>query len=128
VAKSPVSIKTKVPLRNTDQLFRRAMRVSWISENITGSGTKFGKPPSDAFDDLDHDPPQLAVMAILGGRGLDVQGSAVHMAAWQRDGYTEIQMLVGKNLGAFGLKAKSKMRGFLASLRAEDPATECVGM
>lgn len=123
MSKEPVAIQTQVPMQQVGELFRRSMRVSWVSENITGAGTQFERPPADAFDDLNTDPPHFTVMAILGGRGAQIQKSAVHMAAWDRGSHREIQLAVGKNLGALGFKAKGKMRKFVEALSVVDPQT-----
>jgi hypothetical protein len=128
MARQLIRIRTTAPLEDAAGLFRQAMRVSWVSENITGAGTQFGTPPASAFDSLDKDPPTFSVMAVLGGRGAEIQQSAVFLHAWDRGDHREIVMTVGKSLGALGIKANSKMRKFVAALRLTDPAAECEGL
>ncbi len=128
MAKEPVQITTKFSMQEVGELFRRAMRVSWFSENISGAGTQFEKPPVDAFNELNQDQPHFSVMALLGGRGADIQKSAVYMYAWDRGDHVDIVMFVGKNLGALGLKSRSKMKKFIGALQAADPTTEYVGL
>jgi hypothetical protein len=104
------------------------MRVSWVSENITGAGTQFQNPPPSAFDSVASDPPTFSVMAILGGRGAEIQRSAVFMYGWDRRDHREIVLTVGKSLGAFGVKANMKMRRFVGALRMTDPSATCEGL
>jgi hypothetical protein len=100
--------------------FRIAMRVSWVSENITGAGTTFGQPYGDAFDQLDNDQADFAIVAKLGGRGAEIQGSSVHMYMWDRGSKREIDLLVSKHLLAMGAKANRKIDRFINDLRAAD--------
>jgi hypothetical protein len=60
-------------------------------------------------------------MAKLGGRGAEIQGSAVHLHAWDRGDHREIMLSVEKNLAALGLKARMKVDRFLSALQAVDP-------
>jgi hypothetical protein len=128
MARQSVEIKTKLTMNQSAQLFREAMRVSWLSENITGAGTTFEETPSGAFDSLNADPADFSVMATLGGRGAEIQKSAVHMYMWDRGDHREIVLGIGKNLGALGIKANSKIRRFAAALQAADPSTSYTGI
>lgn len=128
MAKQPVEIDTAVPMQEVADLFRRAMRVSWVSENITGAGTTFDSPRGSVFDNLDNDPPDFSVMATLGGRGAEIQKSAVHMHMWNRGDRREILLGVGRNLGAFGVKANRKIRRFITALEAEDASLKYTGI
>jgi hypothetical protein len=125
MASSPVTITTTASIRDAVGLFEKSMRVSWFSENISGAGTTFEPPRTSAYPD---DPPQYATMALLGGRGAEIQKSAVHMYAWDRGDHREIQMAVGKNLGALGMKAKGKMRKYVAALQTIDPSLSTTGL
>jgi len=123
-----VQITTSASLQDVGALFQKAMRVSWLSENVTGAGTEFQKPPDGAFSDLETDPPQFSVMALLGGRGAEIQKSAVYMYAWDRGSKREIELQVGKSLAAFGVKARGKMRKFAAELHTIDPSAVVSGL
>jgi hypothetical protein len=124
----PVQIKTKLPVRECAALFQQSMRVSRLSE-FKGQGTQFMKPPVDeAFGDLDEDPPSFSVRAVMGGGGAEAQKSAVDLYAWDRDGYTEIELSVGRALFALGFKAKGKIMKFVQVLRQADPSAEYAGL
>lgn len=128
MAQTPVEIRTYASVQDVADAFRHSMRVSWLSENITGAGTQFESPRSDVFSDIETDRPDFAVVAILGGRGAELQKSAVHMSVWDRGEFREIELLVGKSLAALGIKAKAKMRKFAATLQQMDPQLQCVGL
>lgn len=119
---------TALSLEEIAEIFRRAMRVSWVSENITGAGTTFEAPQGNAFSQLQTDTPDFSVMALLGGRGADIQKSAVHMYAWDRKERREVQLVVAKNLGAFGVKATSKIRRFADEIRSTDSSATVQGL
>ena len=121
-----VQIITQLPMSQVADIFRHAMRVSWASEHITGAGTTFEQPYGDAFDQLDGDPADFAVVAKLGGRGAEIQGSSVHMYMWDRGAKREIDLLVSKHLLALGVKANRKIDRFIVDLRAADPSTSVV--
>jgi hypothetical protein len=104
-------------LAQVGDVFRRAMRVSWLSENITGAGTTFERAYGDAFDDLDTNPADFAIVAKLGGRGAEIQGSSVHMYVWDRGDKREIDLLVSKHLFALGVKANRKIDRFIDQIR-----------
>ena len=118
-----VRLVTQLPMAQVAEIFRRAVRVSWFSENITGAGTTFEQPYGDAFDQLDTDPADFAIVAELGGRGLEIQGSSVHMYMWDRGSKREIHLLVSKHLLAVGMKAQRKIDRFIADLRSADSTT-----
>ncbi|MFI6333511.1 hypothetical protein [Streptomyces sp. NPDC050535] len=128
MAKQTVEIVTEASTQDAAALFRRAMRVSWFSENITGAGTVFDEPRGSVFDNLNQDPPDFAVVAVLGGRGAEIQKSAVHMYVWDRRGRREIRLGVARNLGALGFKAKNKIRRFVAALEEIDPSAKYTGL
>ncbi len=117
----PVRIKTRLSTQDVAGLFRQSMRVSWFSENITRAGTRFEKPQGDAFSELNNEPPDFAVMAILGGRGAELQKPAVQLYVWNREDHREIMLIVRKNLAALGVKAKRKITKFESALRVADP-------
>jgi hypothetical protein len=124
MAREQTRITTILTLQEAAELFRQSMKVSWWSETITGSGTQFSKPLCNAFSELDNDPPSFSVVAKLGGRGAAIQGSAVHMYAWDRGDCREIAIVVEKNLLAVGLKAKRKIDKFLSIVQAADLSTK----
>ncbi|MEU5094710.1 hypothetical protein [Streptomyces sp. NPDC020996] len=128
MAKSPVEITTRLSMAEAADAFRAAMRVSWWSENITGAGTTFEEPRGSVFDTVAEDRPDFAVMAILGGRGAEIQKSAVHMYMWNRGAHREIMLGVGRNLGAFGIKANRKIRRYVDALSDLDPSMEFSGI
>jgi|SRR5882757_10884980 len=128
MAKQPVEITTEVSMEGAAALFRKAMRVSWVSENITGAGTTFDEPRGSVFDSLGNDQPDFSVMATLGGRGAEIQKSAVHLHMWDRGSHREILLGVGRNLGAFGIKANRKIRRFVVALQEEDPSLKYTGI
>jgi hypothetical protein len=128
MASQPVEILTNLSIKHAAMTFQQAMRVSKLSE-WKGQGTEFTKPPRDeAFGDLEEDPPDFEVMAVLGGGGSDLQKSGVQMYAWDRGGQTEIVLVAGRALFALGVKAKTKMRKFVDALRAEDPSLQVSGL
>ncbi|MFC4506948.1 MULTISPECIES: hypothetical protein [Streptomyces] len=128
MAKPPVEITTQASMEEAADLFRSAMRVSWWNENITGAGTTFEQPRGSVFDQLHQDRPDFAVMALLGGRGAEIQKSAVHMYMWDRGAHREIALGVGRNLGSFGIKANRKIRRFVDALSDVDPSLEFTGI
>ncbi|MEV7994569.1 hypothetical protein AB0O67_22425 [Streptomyces sp. NPDC086077] len=128
MAKPPVEITTQASMAEAADVFRRAMRVSWWSEHITGAGTTFEEPRASVFEQLHQDKPDFAVMALLGGRGAEIQKSAVHMYMWDRGGHREIALGVGRNLASFGLKANRKIRRFVDDLSDVDPSLEHTGI
>ncbi|MCM2422178.1 hypothetical protein [Streptomyces sp. RKAG293] len=128
MANQTVEIVTEASAQDAAALFQKSMRVSWVSENITGAGTEFVEPRGSVFDRLDDDVPDFAVVAMLGGRGAEIQKSAVHMYLWDRGDHREITLGVVRNLGALGLKAKSKMRRFIAALEEIDPSVKYTGL
>ncbi|MEU8715243.1 hypothetical protein [Streptomyces sp. NPDC048663] len=128
MAKPPVEITTRLSMTEAADVFRTAMRVSWWNENITGAGTTFEEPGGSVFDTVAQDRPDFAVIAVLGGRGAEVQKSAVHMYMWDRGGHREIMLSVGRNLRSFGLKANRKIRRYVDELAELDPALEHSGI
>lgn len=128
MAKQPVEIITRLSMAEAADVFRGAMRVSWWSEHITGAGTTFEQPTGSVFDHLQEDRPDFAVMALLGGRGADIQKSAVHMYMWDRGAHREIALGVGRNLASFGIKANRKIRRFVDTLSEIDPDLKCTGL
>ncbi len=116
----PVKLTTKLSAQDIAQLFRLSMRVSWWSEHITGAGTTFEKPPGSAFDDIDSDPPKFSVRAMIGGRGFDIQKSAVDMYIWDRGTHREVLLDIRKSLGSFGIKANGKIQKFIAAIKATE--------
>lgn len=119
---------TGLAIEEIAEIFRSAMRVSWLSENITGAGTTFEAPRGDAFTQLQSDPPDFAVMALLGGRGAEIQKSAVHMYAWDRGERREVALTTVKNLGALGAKAARKIRRFTDGVRSADASATLQGL
>ncbi|MCX4997354.1 hypothetical protein OG739_32160 [Streptomyces longwoodensis] len=128
MAKAPVEITTQLSMAEAADVFRSAMRVSWWSEHITGAGTTFEEPTGSVFDSVAEDRPDFAVMALLGGRGAQIQKSAVHMYMWNRGGHREIMLGVGRNLAAFGIKANRKIRRYVDALAEADPSLEYSGI
>jgi hypothetical protein len=128
MARQPVEITTTVSMREAAALFQRAMRVSWYSENISGQGTTFEDSRGSVFDRLDDDRPDFSVMAMIGGGGVGIQKSAVHLYIWDRGSRREILLGVGKNLGALGIKANGKIRRFVAALQEEDASLTYTGI
>ncbi|MFF0204856.1 hypothetical protein [Streptomyces sp. NPDC005017] len=128
MAKSPVEIRTQLSMAEAADVFRQAMRVSWWNENITGAGTTFEQPSGSVFDSVAEDLPDFAVMALLGGRGAEIQKSAVHMYMWNRGDHREILLGVGRNLGSFGIKANRKIRRYIETLTVLDPALKYSGI
>lgn len=122
-----VQIQTNLSVRDCASLFEQSMRVSFVS-NIKGQGTTFSKPPGNAFDDLDNDPPTFSVMATLGGGGAEAQATDVVMLAWDRGDRRDIQVMDGKALLSLGIKSRSKVRKFVSAIRAADPSVECSGI
>lgn len=116
----PVKITTKLSAQDIAALFQLSMRVSWWSEHITGAGTTFEKPPASAFDELNTDTPQFSVRAMLGGRGADIQKSAVDMYIWDRGKHREVLLDTRKALLAFGIKANGKIKKFITAIKAAD--------
>jgi hypothetical protein len=102
------------------------MRVSWLSENITGAGTTFDRAYEDAFDGLDSDPADFSIAAKLGGRGAEIQGSSVHMYIWDRGDKREVHLLISRHLLAIGFKANRKIDRFIRQLEAIDTSTTVV--
>ena len=128
MAKTPVEIITQLSMAEAADVFRGAMRVSWWSENITGAGTTFEGPRGSVFDTVAQDRPDFTVMALLGGRGAEIQKSAVHMYMWDRGAHREIALGVGRNLAAFGIKANRKIRRFVDELTELDPSMKYTGI
>ncbi|MDG9708550.1 hypothetical protein [Streptomyces sp. DH10] len=128
MAKSPVEITTQLSMAEAADVFRGAMRVSWWNENITGAGTTFEEPRGSVFDTVAEDRPDFAVVALLGGRGAEIQKSAVHMYMWDRGAHREIMLGVGRNLGAFGIKANRKIRRYVDALTDLDPSMKYSGI
>lgn len=128
MAKSPAEIQTKLSIQEIASVFQQSMRVSWFSEKITRAGTKFDTPRDTVFSSLNENPPQFSVEASLGGRGVEIQKSAVQMYVWDRGDYREITLVVEKNLGAFGVKAKQKIKKFVTEIEDLDPKSQCVGL
>ncbi|WP_369153174.1 hypothetical protein [Streptomyces sp. R17] len=128
MAESPVEITTRLSMADAADAFRDAMRVSWWHETVTGAGTTFEQPRGSAFDTLAEDPPDFAVLALLGGRGAEIQKSAVHMYMWDRGGHREIMLGVGRNIGSFGIKANRKIRRYVDTLADLDPSMEYSGI
>lgn len=127
MARLKVEIQTQLPVRDAAEIFKEAMKVSWIS-NIKGQGTEFGNVPRNAFSDLDDDPPTFSVMATLGGGGTDAQATDVVLLAWDRGSRRELVVMDGKALLSLGMKSKSKVKKFVASLKAADPSVQFVGI
>jgi hypothetical protein len=128
MAKKTVEIATEISIQDVADLFQKAMRMNWLNEHILGAGTTFEEPRASVFDNLNEDPPDFAVMALLGGRGGEIQRSAVHMYIWNRGGHREILLGVGRNLGSLGITAKSKIRRFIAALEEEDSSLKYTGI
>ncbi|MER5857237.1 MULTISPECIES: hypothetical protein [Streptomyces] len=128
MAKSPVEITTQLSMAEAADVFRMAMRVSWWSEHITGAGTTFEEPRGSVFETVAEDRPDFAVLALLGGRGAEIQKSAVHMYMWNRGGHRQIMLGVGRNLGSFGIKANRKIRRYVDALTDLDPSAEYSGI
>ncbi|MFD5159388.1 hypothetical protein ACFWMJ_15140 [Streptomyces hawaiiensis] len=128
MAKSPVEITTRLSMAEAADVFRRAMRVSWWNEHITGAGTTFEEPRGSVFDTVAEDRPDFVVMALLGGRGAQIQKSAVHMYMWNRGAHRQIMLGVGRNLGSFGLKANRKIRRYVDELADLDPSMKSSGI
>lgn len=128
MAKSPVEITTQLSMAEAADVFRMAMRVSWWSEHITGAGTTFEEPRGSVFETVAEDRPDFAVLALLGGRGAEIQKSAVHMYMWNRGGHRQIMLGVGRNLGSFGIKANRKIRRYIDALTDLDPSAEYSGI
>lgn len=127
MARLRVEIQTKVSVRDAAELFQDAMKVSWIS-NFKGQGTEFGRVPTNAFSDLDDDPPTFSVMATLGGGGSDAQATDVVLLAWDRGDHRDLLVMDGKALLSLGMKSKSKVKKFVAALRAADSSVQCTGI
>ncbi|MFF8406234.1 hypothetical protein ACF06P_31955 [Streptomyces sp. NPDC015684] len=128
MAKSPVEITTQLSMAEAADVFRMAMQVSWWSEHITGAGTTFEEPRGSVFETVAEDRPDFAVLALLGGRGAEIQKSAVHMYMWNRGGHRQIMLGVGRNLGSFGIKANRKIRRYVDALTDLDPSAEYSGI
>ncbi|MFJ8032231.1 hypothetical protein [Streptomyces sp. NPDC096032] len=128
MAKSPVEITTQLSMAEAADVFHMAMRVSWWSEHITGAGTTFEEPRGSVFETVAEDRPDFAVLALLGGRGAEIQKSAVHMYMWNRGGHRQIMLGVGRNLGSFGIKANRKIRRYVDALTDLDPSAEYSGI
>ncbi|MFD8375117.1 hypothetical protein ACFV2Z_30780 [Streptomyces sp. NPDC059688] len=128
MAKAPVEITTQLSMAEAADVFRMAMRVSWWSEHITGAGTTFEEPRGSVFETVAEDRPDFAVLALLGGRGAEIQKSAVHMYMWNRGGHRQIMLGVGRNLGSFGIKANRKIRRYVDALTDLDPSAEYSGI
>jgi len=128
MARTLVEITTQLSMTEAADVFRHAMRVSWWSEHITGAGTTFEEPRGSVFDTVARDRPDFTVMALLGGRGAEIQKSAVHMYMWDRGAHREIVLGVGRNLGAFGIKANRKIRRYVDTLTELDPSMKYTGI
>jgi len=122
-----VEIRTKLPVKDCASLFEQSMKVSWVS-NVKGQGTQFGKPPTNAFSELDSDPPAFSVMATLGGGGADAQATDVVLLAWDRGDRRELRVMDGKAIFSLGMKSKGKVKKFVSALQAADPSAECSGL
>lgn len=123
-----VRVVTRLTLQDISEIFRRAMRVSWISENITGAGTTFERPYGDVFDELNADPADFSIIANMGGRGAEIQGSSVHMYAWDKGDHREVHLLVSRKLLSFGAKANKKIGRFVQHIRTSDASTTVTGL
>lgn len=122
-----VQIHTNLPVKDCATLFEQSMQVSFVS-NIKGQGTQFSKPPTNAFSDLDDDPPAFSVMATLGGGGAEVQATDVVLLAWDRGDRRELRVMDGKAVLSLGMKSKSKVKKFVSALQGADPSTEYAGI
>jgi hypothetical protein len=123
-----VQVSSKVSVEDAAELFKKSMRVTWLSE-VSGRGTKFEKPRQDeAFGDLDKDKPIFEVMAILGGSGEDINRSAVFLFAWDRGSHREFRLGQGNALLATGIKGKLKINKFVVALRQLDPHLQAAGL
>lgn len=104
------------------------MKYNFVKE-LMGQGADFQKPPrDDAFGDLDDDPPDFEVMAVLGGSKSDWQKSGLVMYAWKRTDHTQVVVTTGKSLLSAGLAAKQKLRKFVNAIQGADPSAEIVGV
>lgn len=128
MAEAPVEITTQLSMAEAADVFRHAMRVNWWSEYITGAGTTFEEPRGPVFDTVAQDRPDFTVRALLGGRGAEIQKSAVHMYMWDRGAHREIVLGVGRSLGAFGIKANRKIRRYVDRLTELDPSMKYTGI
>jgi hypothetical protein len=123
----PTKINTQASVQDAAGLFRRAMRVSWVSENVTGRGTQFETPAVHAFDGLAADPPSHSVVAMIGGGGHETQQSAVCLHVWDRGDYRDLVLVVQRDIAALGIKANLKIRRFETALQALDSSMQRAG-